>query len=114
MDDLFSIYQSLILSAREEVQRCLSRLLKDRTLSREAAAWLLGHWSESEHIVNRLLLYPQPTPPIVAWAAERYERGDLPDRRTEGAAFRVAHSAVLEGEAGGARMGRHEVSPLAV
>ena len=80
---LFEIYRALILDSREEVEWCLSRLLKDRELSTEAVSWLLEHWEDSIHVLNRLLRYPAPDERIAAWALKRYEGGDLADRRSE-------------------------------
>jgi hypothetical protein len=81
--DLFAIYRRLILSAREEMQWCLSRLVKDQELDDADVSWLLSHWEESEHLVNRLLLYPGRHPAIEAWARERYARAELDDRKSE-------------------------------
>jgi hypothetical protein len=80
---LFGIYQELILDSREEVEWCLSRLIKDQILHDEAVSWLLDHWTESVHVINRLLRYPVQHPRIVKWAEQRYREGDLDDRRSE-------------------------------
>ena len=81
--DLFAIYRHLILSAREEMQWCLSRLVKDQELDDADVSWLLSHWKESEHLVNRLLLYPVRHAAIATWARERYDRAELGDRKSE-------------------------------
>ena len=81
--DLFAIYRQLILSAREEMQWCLSRLVKDQELDDVDISWLLSHWEESKHLVNRLLLYPVKHPLIDLWARERYDRAELSDRNSE-------------------------------
>ena len=81
--DLFAIYRRLILGAREEMQWCLSRLIKSQELDDADLSWLLSHWDESEHIVNRLLLYPTRHPEIEAWARERYARREFPDRQSD-------------------------------
>jgi hypothetical protein len=80
---LFDIYRHLILKSRDEIQWSLSRLIKDQTLDDDAVTWLIDHWSESVHLVNRLLLYPRRHPKITDWARTRYRVGDLPDRRSE-------------------------------
>jgi hypothetical protein len=83
VNDLFAIYRALILTAREEAQWCLSRILRGQILSPEAVHWLLEHWNESDHIVNRLLRYPVPSPPIQQWAIDCYRKNRLPDRKSE-------------------------------
>jgi hypothetical protein len=80
---LVTIYEKLILSSREEVQWCLSRLLKDQVLGDDAVGWLVEHWTDSVHIVNRLLRYPKVHPRIIEWAGARYRAGNLADRRSE-------------------------------
>jgi hypothetical protein len=80
---LFDIYRHLILKSREEIQWCLSRLIKDQTLNDDGLTWLIDHWSQSTHLVNRLLLYPKSHPKIVEWARSRYDAWDLTDRRSE-------------------------------
>ena len=81
--DLFAIYRRLILKSREEVQWTLSRLIKDQQLTDEELDWLIENWESSEHLVNRLLLYPQPNLKVLAWAATRYEEGSLRERMRE-------------------------------
>ncbi|MCA1600757.1 MAG: hypothetical protein LC776_03605 [Acidobacteria bacterium] len=80
---LFDIYRELIFKSREEIQWCLSRLIKDQTLDEDGVSWFIDHWSESTHIVNRLLLYPKSNPKITEWVRSRYIEGDLNDRRSE-------------------------------
>ena len=46
-------------------------------------SWLAEHWSQSVHIVNRLLRYPVEHSRVVEWAEQRYRNGDLADRRSE-------------------------------
>lgn len=81
--DLFAIYRRLILSAREETQWCLSRLIKGQKLDDADVSWLLSHWDHSEHIVNRLLLYPARHAKIEVWARERYAKRDIRNRQSE-------------------------------
>ena len=80
---LFEIYQHLILESREEVQWCLSRLIKDQLLDDESIKWLTDQWDHSVHLVNRLLKYPVPNYRITEWARTRYCNGELADRRSE-------------------------------
>ena len=83
VESLFEIYKHLIIKSREEIQWCLSRILKDQTLDEDCVAWLVEHWADSVHIVNRLLRYPKPHSMIVEWARSRYDASDLSDRRSE-------------------------------
>lgn len=84
IDKLFRIYQEFIFRDNEEVQWCVSVFLKDRPLSEDAIDWLIDNESKSDHIVNRLLLYPIPSDPkILSWAQKVYEEDALPDRRSE-------------------------------
>jgi hypothetical protein len=83
VDDLFAIYRALILTAREEVQWRLSRILRGQTLPSDAVQWLIEHWDESDHIVNRLLRYPAPNSSIRQWAMDCYQNNCLPSRKSE-------------------------------
>lgn len=81
--DLFAIYRTLIFTGREELQWALSRLIKDQELADDEIAWLVEHWQESEHLVNRLLLYPTTHPLVSTWASTCHASGVLSDRRSE-------------------------------
>lgn len=83
IEKLFRIYREFIFRDNDEVQWCVSAILKDKPLSDEAVDWLLKNASESEHIVNRLLLYPTHHPKIVSWAQQVYDDNSLPNRRSE-------------------------------
>lgn len=80
---LFAIYRHLILASREELQWALSRLIRDQKLNDEEIAWLIEHWRESDHLVNRLLRYPLPHPAVGTWARQCYAADLLPDRKSE-------------------------------
>lgn len=80
---LFRIYQQFIFRDNEIVQWCVSVILKGKVLSDEAIDWLVQNSSKSEHIVNRLLLYPKPHPEIRKWAKRIYDEDGLPRRRSE-------------------------------
>ena len=98
---LVAIYQKLILDSREEVQWCLSRLLKGQVLDDDAVDWLVQHWVDSVHIVNRLLRYPKVHPRIVKWAKARYRASEVSDRRSEFIAILLSEAPTgdFEGEA---------------
>jgi hypothetical protein len=80
---LFKIYQQFIFRDNENVQWCVSVILKGKVLSDDAIDWLVQNFSKSEHIVNRLLLYPEPHPKIRKWAKRIHDEGGLPRRRSE-------------------------------
>lgn len=80
---LFRIYQFLILTENDEIQWCMSALLKDQSLSEEDIDWLLKNYKQSNHIVNRLLRYPQPTSLIRTWASAVRHSNELSERRSE-------------------------------
>lgn len=61
IDMLFRIYQQFIFRDNENVQWGVSVILKGKVLSDDAIDWLVENSNKSEHIVNRLLLYPEPT-----------------------------------------------------
>lgn len=80
---LFRIYQQFIFRDNESVQWCVSVILKGKVLSDVAIDWLVQNSSRSEHIVNRLLLYPEPHPKIKEWARRIADEDELPRRRSE-------------------------------
>lgn len=80
---LFEIYKHFIFSGREDVQWCISSVIKDKRLGDEAVDWLVSNQLHSTHIVNRLLLYPHPHPKIKNWAEQVLSKDRLPDRRSE-------------------------------
>ncbi|MBD1860955.1 MULTISPECIES: hypothetical protein [Trichocoleus] len=80
---LFEVYKHFVFSHREDVQWCVSSIIKDKKLSGEAIDWLIGNQSESTHIVNRLLLYPCPHPQIKNWAEQVLSKSELSDRRSD-------------------------------
>lgn len=80
---LFKIYKKFVFSEREEIQWCVSAFLKDQLLISEDIEWLIGNYTRSNHIVNRLLRYPQPTDAIHKWAEEIHKSSLLLDRRSE-------------------------------
>jgi hypothetical protein len=83
-DRLFRIYTHYVYSTREELQWAVSVMLKGRILRDEQVRWLIEHYQDSHHILNRLLRYPQRPPQIVAWARKTLsEPSALPDRRGE-------------------------------
>jgi hypothetical protein len=80
---LFKLYQNFIFSEREEIQWCVSAFLKDQLLISKDIEWLIGNYSRSNHIVNRLLRYPEPTDAIRKWAEQVRSSSQLSDRRSE-------------------------------
>lgn len=80
---LFKIYQAFIFTENEEIQWCVSALVKDQLLSSEDIGWLVENYKRSNHIVNRLLRYPKPTASIQIWADIIRRSNELADRRSE-------------------------------
>lgn len=83
IQQLFKIYKNFIFRNNEEVQWCVSAILKDKPLSDEAINWLILNSDKSYHIVNRLLLYPNGHPAISSWGEQVYQNNCLPSRRSE-------------------------------
>jgi hypothetical protein len=92
---LFEIYRAKIFSVNEQTQWHLSRIVKGQFLDEDAIGWLLKNWQRSDHIVNRLLGYPERHPMIVAWAREMYAAGRFPERTTDLLAILIDHSVPL-------------------
>ena len=80
---LFEIYKQYIFSNNELTQWCVSTLIKDQVLSEECIKWLIDHYGDSVHIVNRILRYPMRNPLIEQWAVNVYKDGRLENRRSE-------------------------------
>ncbi len=80
---LFEIYKHFVFSEREDVQWCVSSIIKDKVLGDEAVDWLVRNHMHSKHIINRLLLYPYPHPKIKSWAEQILSVDGLPDRRSD-------------------------------
>lgn len=80
---LFKIYQVFIFRENEDIQWCVSAILKDKPLPDSAIDWLIQNCHKSEHIVNRLLLYPGSHRAIRAWAEQVYRKDELLRRRSE-------------------------------
>ncbi len=54
-----------------------------RPLSDEQIFWLIEHWQESEHIINRLLRYPYWNEHVANWATMNFSDNYLIERRSE-------------------------------
>ncbi|RMH30925.1 MAG: hypothetical protein D6690_17845 [Nitrospirae bacterium] len=80
---LFQIYQALIFEVPEDAQWAASVLIKGQILEESEIQWLVENYRKSVHILNRLLLYPEPHPIIEAWAERVYKANELPDREPE-------------------------------
>lgn len=80
---LFYLYQYFIFTGSEEVQWAVSVYIKDQILDDDEIKWLVENYHESDHLVNRLLRYPEYNQLITEWAEEIYLSGDCPDRLSE-------------------------------
>ena len=83
ISSLFKLYKYFIFSESDEILWSSSSILKDLKLSKESINWLLENYEKSEHIVNRLLLYPEPNQEIQNWAKEMYLNRKITDRTYE-------------------------------
>jgi hypothetical protein len=95
---LFEIYRGQIFTCNEKLQWILSRLIKGQHLDNSAIGWLLENWGRSNHVANRLLLYPGNNVQIAAWARSRLADGKLSERTSELVAILIpqAGSKVFE------------------
>lgn len=80
---LFQIYPALIFEVPEDAQWAASVLIKGQTLEESEIQWLIENYRRSVHILNRLLLYPEPHPIIEAWAERVYKADEFPEREAE-------------------------------
>ncbi len=80
---LFQIYQALIFKVPDDTKWAVSVLIKGQTLGESEIQWLIENYWKSVHILNRLLLYPEPNPLIEAWAECVYKANEFPDREAE-------------------------------
>jgi len=89
---LFRIYKNLIFKVSEDGQWAASVLIKDQLLTDDEVRWLIKNYKQSVHPLNRLLLYPEHHPAIVAWAEKVYKACELPDREAEVVALVIQDS----------------------
>ncbi|HYT43615.1 MAG TPA: hypothetical protein VEP90_14850 [Methylomirabilota bacterium] len=91
-DKLFYLFQHFVFSANSEVQRHANNLIRNRVLADEQIDWLIAHYKQSLHIVNRLLRYPHPNTKISAWAQEIYTNNELTDRTAEVLSIQISNN----------------------
>lgn len=80
---LFHLYKKYIFAENDEIQWCVSTFVKNQVLDDEDVEWLISHYNDSFHIVNRLLRYPLKNVLITAWAKKIYRQRELEDRESE-------------------------------
>lgn len=97
---LFEIYKHYVFDVREELQWCVSSIVKDQLLDDEAIDWLLANENQSEHIVNRLLLFPTAHPKIKEWAKRAYQMKTFHQRQYQVIALLIEKDlpSYVEGE----------------
>ena len=84
VDKIFRLYQHYILHPNEDVQWAVSVMLKDQKLSDDQISWLISNIDNSEHILNRVLRYPEPHKLISEWASQKInDVNAYIDRRSE-------------------------------
>ncbi|MBI4285365.1 MAG: hypothetical protein HY670_05650 [Chloroflexi bacterium] len=81
VEKLFLIYKKFVFSQKDEVKWCVSAIVKGRPLSDDAVEWLIQNCTHSDHILNRLLLYPTNHPKITQWAEKAYHENSVPEER---------------------------------
>lgn len=81
VEKLFRIYKKFIFSQNDDVKWCVSAIVKGRPLSDSAVEWLIQNCTYSDHILNRLLLYPTTHPRITQWAKKAYHDNSVPEER---------------------------------
>ena len=80
---LFFLHQKFIFHKNEQVCACANMLVKSQRLDDESIAWVIANWEKSDHLLNRLLRYPENHHLIIQWATEIYQSGKLRDRKSE-------------------------------
>lgn len=80
---LFYLYQHYIFDERQEIQWCVSSLLKDQRLLDSEIQWFIDNHDKSVHLINRLLRYPIQNEIIQKWALTTYTNKNLIERRSE-------------------------------
>jgi hypothetical protein len=80
---LFYLYKTYAFHKSEEIRACANMLIRLQCLDSASIGWLISNWDKSEHIINRLLRYPEKHPLISEWAKGIYQQGQLPDRKSE-------------------------------
>lgn len=83
IEKLFRIYQKFVFSQNDDVKWCVSAIVKGRPLADSAIEWLIQNCTYSDHILNRLLLYPTTHPRITQWAEKAYHDNSVPERLSE-------------------------------
>jgi hypothetical protein len=83
VDRLFELYQCFVFDRLDKIRWCVSAILKDKMLRDVQVRWLIEQHQASEHIVNRLLRYPQFEPQIASWARFAIDRPEFAERSSE-------------------------------
>ncbi len=80
---LFKLYKHYIFDHREDIQWCISALLRGRQLRDSELSWIIERYKESEHLANRLLRYPVDSPLVYNWVKKIYDEGGIDGRNSE-------------------------------
>jgi hypothetical protein len=82
---VFILYQNYIFHRNEDVRWGVSVMLKHQILEDSQIQWLIENWQKSEHILNRLLRYPQPNDKISKWVYKLFleQSNYIEDRSAE-------------------------------
>jgi hypothetical protein len=86
---LFFLFKTFVFHKNQEIRACANLLIRFQRLDNKNVSWLVENWDKSEHILNRLLRYPEKHPLITEWAANAYRQGRLKDRQAEAIALLI-------------------------
>ena len=78
---LFNVYKGMILILPEDGQWFTSVLIKNQELADEDIRWLIDNYTDSIHLLNRLLLYPVPNRQVYNWAKNLAKKDIMPENR---------------------------------
>ncbi len=82
-NQLFELFKVYVFHKNKEIASNVNVLLIGKSLEDKNVRWLILKWSHSEHIVNRLLRYPEKNPMIAKWARRMLVGGQLKERESE-------------------------------
>lgn len=80
---LFYLFKMFVFHKNEHIRACANMLIWSQCLDEDELKWLIDNWDKSDHILNRVLRYPQRHTLIARWAETIYKQDLLPRRRSE-------------------------------
>ena len=79
----FGVFKKYIFHKSDEIAALANRVLLGVSLSNEELGWLLDDISQSSHILNRILRYPQYCEVLSQWATCKFNCNELIKRKSE-------------------------------